>query len=114
MKEKMKHYLILLLPLFLLVGCARNFHKMETQVVRTTGGLSVLSVVSESDVKGTMSIQTNHSQVTFSYGAGNDVMVDPSRISVQGKLWGEIPEKTTKVLIQFYDNKFTVQLDPEE
>jgi len=86
---------------------------METQVVRLNGGLRVLSVISESDVKGIMSIQENHSQVAFSYGGGDDVVIKLTQITIRGTLWGEIPEETQKVLIEYYDSKFNVKLDPE-
>jgi hypothetical protein len=86
---------------------------METQVIRLEDGLNVLSVISKSDARGTMSIQENHAQVTFSYGEGNDVVIDPTQINIQGESWGRIPKETQQVLIQYYDSKFDVQLDPE-
>ncbi len=96
--------------MLMLAGCKHKSHSLASQVLRSNG---ILDVVAKSDVQGTIdSTAGENPHVTISYGEANTVVIDQAQITIRGKLWGEIPKQTKKVLVQFGNNEFRIELDP--
>ncbi len=107
----MRRYSIMLLALILLAGCKHKSHSLASQVLRSNG---ILNVIAKSDVQGTInSVAGENPHVLFHFGESNAVVIEQTQITVRGELWGEIPEETKKVLVQFDDNEFQIELDPK-
>jgi hypothetical protein len=109
----MKRYSIILLAMLMLTGCnKRNSHSLASGVLRANG---VLNVVVKSDVQGRIdAVAGENPHVTVSFGDANTVVIGQTQITKRGMLWGEIPETTKQVRIQFCRNEFQIELDPKQ
>jgi hypothetical protein len=106
-----KQYSIVLTAILLLVGCVRKSHSLASQVLRADG---LLNVVAKSDDQGSISSAAGENpHVTISFGGTNTVVIGQTQITMRDKLWGDIPEITKAVLVEFYDNEFQIELDPD-
>jgi hypothetical protein len=94
----------------MIVGCVRKSHSLASQLLRADG---ILNVVAESDIQGSISSAAGKNpHVTISFGGTNTVVIDQTQIIIRDKLWGDIPEATKAVLVEFYDNEFQIEIDP--
>ena len=108
----MRRYSVILFAMIVLGGCRYESHSLTSQVLRSNG---ILNVIAKSDVQGTISSAFGENpHVTISYGEENTVVIGQTQITIRGKLWGEIPETTKTVRVQFYDSEFQIEFDPKQ
>jgi hypothetical protein len=113
----MKRYSIILLAMLMLVGCNKRkshslSHSLASGVLRANG---VLNVVVKSDVQGTIdAVAGENPHVSVSFDEANTVVIGQTQITIRGTLWGEVPETTKKVRIEFHNNEFQIELDPKQ
>jgi hypothetical protein len=103
---------IILTGITLLFGCS-NSHRLETQLLRPNG---VLSVMVWSDIKGEISTSAGTTpRVTVLLGIKEEVSVEQlgnqTILYVRGRLWNHVPQEGKKLEIRFKHDVVIVQMD---
>jgi len=103
---------ILLMGVSLLFGCGPS-HRLESQLLRPTG---VLSVGVQSDAEGEIFTTAGTSpRVTVLLGKKDEITVEQAGsetlLRIRGKLWNRIPQESKRLELRFKHQDFSVQVD---
>jgi hypothetical protein len=103
---------ILLLGVSFLLGCGSS-HRLESQLLRPTG---VLSVGVRSDTEGEISTAAGtRPRVTVLLGKKDVITVEQAGnetlLRIGGKLWNRIPQESKRVEVRFKHQDFFVEVD---
>src|SRR5215467_11231514 len=94
--------IILLMGVSLLLGCGPS-HRLESQLLRPTG---VLSVGVRSDTEGEISTTAGTSpRVTVVLGRKDEITVEQAGnetlLRIRGNLWSRIPQESKRLEVRF-------------
>ena len=103
---------ILLIAISLLLGCSPS-HRLESQLLRPTG---VLSVGVRSDTAGEISTTAGAiPRVTVLLGKKDELAVEQvgneTLLRIRGSLWGRIPQESKRLEVRFKHQDFLVEVD---
>ena len=103
---------ILLIAISLLLGCSPS-HRLESQLLRPTG---VLSVGVRSDTAGEISTTAGASpRVTVLLGKKDELAVEQvgneTLLRIRGSLWSRIPQESKRLEVRFKHQDFLVEVD---
>lgn len=103
---------ILLIAISLLSGC-RPSHRLESQLLRPTGALSVGV---QSDTEGEISTTAGaNPRVTVLLGKKDEFTVDQvgneTLLRIRGSVWSRIPQESKRLEVRFEHQDFLVEVD---